>query len=54
MPKSKPADVAEYISAAPKEAQGKLREIRAILKAIAPNARESLKWGVPAYEQGLQ
>ena len=52
MPRSKPANVAEYISAAPKEAQGKLREIRAILKTIVPNARETLKWGVPAYEQG--
>ena len=32
MPKTKPTTVNEYIKAAPKEAQAKLREIGALLK----------------------
>ncbi len=51
MPKSKAATVAEYIAGAPKEARSKLREIRAILKSVAPNAREVLKWGSPVFEE---
>jgi uncharacterized protein YdhG (YjbR/CyaY superfamily) len=51
MPKTKPTTVTEYISAAPKEAQKKLREIRAILKKVAPNATETLKWGSPVFEE---
>ena len=43
--------VAEYINAAPKEAQKKLREIRAILKSVAPKANETLKWGSPVFEE---
>jgi uncharacterized protein YdhG (YjbR/CyaY superfamily) len=52
MPKSKPETVDEYIEAAPQGAQEKLREIRAILKKVAPNARETLKWGSPVFEEG--
>ncbi len=51
MPKTKPTTITEYISAAPKHAQEKLREIRAILKKVAPNATEKLKWGSPAFEE---
>ncbi len=51
MPKTKPTTVTEYINAAPKEAQKKLREIRAILKKVAPNATETLKWGSPVFEE---
>ena len=50
MPKSRPKTIAEYISAAPKEAQRTLREMRAILKQAAPGATEGLKWGSPAFE----
>jgi len=39
----------EYINAAPKEAQKKLREIRACIRASAPGAKESLKWRMPAF-----
>lgn len=46
----KPTTVEEYIKAAPQEAQGKLREIRAILKNVAPNAKENIKWGSPVFE----
>jgi uncharacterized protein YdhG (YjbR/CyaY superfamily) len=52
MPKAKPTTVEEYIKAAPKEAQEKLREIRALLKKVAPKAKEALKWGQPVFEEG--
>ena len=52
MPKTKPTTVGEYIKAAPKEAQGKLREIRSILKKVVPSAKEKLKWGSPVFEEG--
>ena len=52
MPKNKPTTVDEYIKAAPKEAQKKLREIRAVLKKVAPKAMEGLKWGNPVFEEG--
>ena len=52
MPKAKPKTVDEYIKVAPQEAQRKLREIRTILKKVAPNAKEILKWGSPAFEEG--
>ena len=51
MPKAKPKTVAEYIEAAPEEAQAKLHEIRAILKKVAPKAVEALKWGYPVFEE---
>lgn len=51
MTKAKPTTVDEYISAAPKEAQPKLRELRALLKKIAPKATERLKWGSPVFEE---
>ena len=43
MPKTKPTTVNEYIKAAPREAQAKLREIRALLKKVVPGAKETLK-----------
>ena len=52
MPKAKPKTVDEYIEAAPQEAQEKLREIRAVLKKVAPKAEEALKWGSPVFEEG--
>ncbi|HEX2990794.1 MAG TPA: DUF1801 domain-containing protein [Anaerolineales bacterium] len=52
MAKPKPKTVDEYIKEAPKEAQEKLREIRAILKTVAPKATETLKWGSPVFEEG--
>ncbi len=45
----KPKNVAEYISAAPKEARKKLREMRACILKSAPGAKEGLKWGMPGY-----
>ncbi len=40
----KPKTVEEYINAAPHYAQEKLEEIRSVLKSVAPNASEELKW----------
>lgn len=52
MPRIKPTSVDEYIEAAPAGAQERLREIRAVLKEVAPSAKESLKWGAPVLEEG--
>ncbi len=47
--KSRPKTVTEYINAAPKPARGKLREMRACIRAAAPGATESLKWSMPCF-----
>jgi uncharacterized protein YdhG (YjbR/CyaY superfamily) len=47
--KRPPKSITEYIIAAPKEARKKLREMRACIRASAPGAKESLKWGMPAF-----
>ena len=47
--KTRPTSVSEYIEAAPKEAQQKLREMRACIKKSAPGATEGIKWGMPAF-----
>jgi uncharacterized protein YdhG (YjbR/CyaY superfamily) len=46
---SRPTNIAEYINDAPKEARKKLRTMRACIRKAAPGAKESLKWGVPAF-----
>ncbi len=48
--KMKPTkDVDEYIAKAPKEVQGRLKELRAAIKAVAPNAEERISYGMPYY-----
>ena len=47
--KAAPRTIGEYIQAAPKGAQRKLREMRACIRKAAPGATESLKWGMPAF-----
>jgi uncharacterized protein YdhG (YjbR/CyaY superfamily) len=47
--KTRPKTIDEYIQAAPKEAQKKLREMHACIRAAAPGAKEGLKWGMPAF-----
>jgi uncharacterized protein YdhG (YjbR/CyaY superfamily) len=47
--KVRPKNITEYIKAAPKEAQKKLREIRACIRKAAPGAEEGMKWGMPAF-----
>lgn len=44
--------VDEYIADAPEAAQKHLREVRAVLKEVAQNADEVIKWGQPAFEEG--
>ena len=48
---TKPATIAAYIAAAPREAQKHLRELYAILKSVAPDAKEAIKWGSPVFEE---
>ena len=43
-------NVDEYIAQAPKEVQGKLQELRAVIKDAAPNAEERISYGMPYYE----
>jgi uncharacterized protein YdhG (YjbR/CyaY superfamily) len=45
----RPATIAEYIRAAPREAQPHLRKLYAILKGVAPDAQEMIKWGNPFF-----
>ena len=43
-------NVDEYIALAPKEVQGKLKELRAAIKTAAPSAQEHISYGMPYYE----
>jgi uncharacterized protein YdhG (YjbR/CyaY superfamily) len=45
----KPRDVDAYIAAAPKEVQGKLKELRAVIRKTAPAAEERISYGMPYY-----
>lgn len=45
----KPETIDEYINSAPEFAQEKLKEIRSLLKTVAPDATEELKWGQPVF-----
>jgi uncharacterized protein YdhG (YjbR/CyaY superfamily) len=51
MSEPKPTTVSEYIASAPREAQKHLREIRSLLKKVAPRATEALKWGYPVFQE---
>jgi uncharacterized protein YdhG (YjbR/CyaY superfamily) len=46
--KSKSVDA--YIAAAPKDVQPKLREVRAAIREVAPDAAESISYGIPYYD----
>ena len=45
----KAKDVDEYIAKAPKEVQGKLKELRIAIKSTAPHALEKISYGMPYY-----
>jgi uncharacterized protein YdhG (YjbR/CyaY superfamily) len=49
MASKRPATIAEYIQAAPREGHLHLRRLYAILKSVAPEAEETIKWGVPFF-----
>jgi uncharacterized protein YdhG (YjbR/CyaY superfamily) len=42
-------DVDAYVEASPIDVQPKLREIRAIIREVAPDAVESISYGMPFY-----
>jgi uncharacterized protein YdhG (YjbR/CyaY superfamily) len=48
----KPKSVDGYIAAAPKEVRGKLKELRAAIRATAPTAEERISYGIPYYDDG--
>ena len=49
-PESKrPTTIADYIRAAPSDGQLHLRRLYAILKSVAPEAEETIKWGTPFF-----
>jgi uncharacterized protein YdhG (YjbR/CyaY superfamily) len=45
----RPATIAEYIRAAPREGKPHLRRLHAILSSVAPQAEEVIKWGTPFF-----
>ena len=45
----RPVTIAEYIKAAPADGQAHLEALYALLKAVAPNAQEAIKWGNPFF-----
>jgi uncharacterized protein YdhG (YjbR/CyaY superfamily) len=49
MANKRPTTIAEYIRAAPREGQPHLRRLYAILKSVAPEAQEAIKWGTPFF-----
>ena len=51
MKAQRPTTIAEYIAAAPKEGQAHLRKILSILKSVAPDAQQTIKWGNPFFVQ---
>ena len=48
--KKAPKNVDEYIANVPKEVQGKLKEIRAAIREVAPTAIERISYGMPFYD----
>jgi uncharacterized protein YdhG (YjbR/CyaY superfamily) len=44
------SNVDEYIDGAPKQVQEKLRQLRALIHEVAPNAVERISYGMPFYE----
>lgn len=47
---AKYSDVDSYIKAQPESTQDKLRSMRQIVKELAPDAVESISYGMPAYK----
>jgi uncharacterized protein YdhG (YjbR/CyaY superfamily) len=52
MPNSRPRTISEYIGFAPSQAQEHLQKLYTVLKKVAPNATEAIKWGNPVFEEG--
>ncbi len=43
-------DVDSYISSAPEEVRGKLLQVRKAILEVAPDAKESISYGMPFYD----
>jgi len=52
MAKKRPDTIEEYIEAAAPEARPHLRQMYRILKSVAPDGTEAIKWGVPVFWEG--
>ena len=46
----KPATIYEYIASYPEEVQNLLEQIRETIRKAAPEAEESISYGIPAYK----
>ena len=49
MASKRPTTIAGYIRAALREGQPHVRRLYAILKSVAPEAEEAIKWGTPFF-----
>ena len=49
MASPRPTTIAQYIEAAAPVAQPHLRQLYKILKRVAPQAQETIKWGTPFF-----
>lgn len=49
MATKRPTTIAEYIQAAPRDGQSHLRRLHKILRSVAPEAEEVIKWGTPFF-----
>lgn len=49
MARKRPTTIEEYIESAPPEGQPLLRRLHALLKSVAPGAKEAIKWGTPFF-----
>ncbi len=47
---NKAKNVDEYITKAPNEIRGKLKELRTLIKKLAPDAKERISYGMPFYD----
>jgi uncharacterized protein YdhG (YjbR/CyaY superfamily) len=44
-----PRDIDEYIAAFPRDVQATLRQIRAAIRKVAPDAEEAIRYQIPTY-----
>ncbi|MEX0761132.1 MAG: DUF1801 domain-containing protein [Dehalococcoidia bacterium] len=47
---TKPTDINDYLSAVPDDARAALEELRRTIKAAAPDAVESISYGMPTFK----
>lgn len=52
--KQKLKNIDEYIASFPEEVQSILQKIRLLIAGLAPEATESISYGIPCYKQGCK